>query len=578
VSFKKYNKRKGLTIQPLAGTLVSLSLLVMACGTNEATTGNLSSNITVQTELTQLDGPGHVSILADVDGDQQPEIVAAWRENTSSSRSVGLFKITPDGTLNRVWKQSFPSLAFTNQDSGPIAIGDVTGDGTPDIVTSTWSDEHVYVINASDGALIKSIYIGAPEHSHDPTLVNLDDDAALEIVVGTVAGSYAELRAYNADGSLLWTRQSFELVDSAISDAVEAAVLDLDKDGKPELVHNFLQTGNHYRLSRAFTKADGTPFQDNIELGNIYGVDTVLGAMDGGTSPNVITGHSNAIQVQGLDGSMVSGSPLSTLPEGIPWYQYQQSPLFLSDIDNDGDLEMGFQAMDYANQNPDALIINSEIRVWNHDGTVHPASVKFPTQTVTNADERNALYGQIVTPVTVDIDGDGQLEIVSFTLDCMLRISDAKGVIVKTYAYDASDATGLACRTGSISSFTTNTDVYISFSGSAFSRDGAPGGGFISHIRIPLEVTEATVKNPNNWSNPRRDLARTGGLELTRVEPVPSCGDGSVDQGELCDDGNQESGDGCLNTCIVDEGYTCTGSPSVCSVDPNKHWLPWING
>jgi fibro-slime domain-containing protein len=36
------------------------------------------------------------------------------------------------------------------------------------------------------------------------------------------------------------------------------------------------------------------------------------------------------------------------------------------------------------------------------------------------------------------------------------------------------------------------------------------------------------------------------------------CGDGNVDTGEPCDDGNRASGDGCSSTCTLEEGFTCT--------------------
>lgn len=42
------------------------------------------------------------------------------------------------------------------------------------------------------------------------------------------------------------------------------------------------------------------------------------------------------------------------------------------------------------------------------------------------------------------------------------------------------------------------------------------------------------------------------------------CGDGVVDRGEACDDGNNASGDGCSSICGVERGYTCEGEPSSC--------------
>ena len=47
---------------------------------------------------------------------------------------------------------------------------------------------------------------------------------------------------------------------------------------------------------------------------------------------------------------------------------------------------------------------------------------------------------------------------------------------------------------------------------------------------------------------------------------VSKCGDGIVVSGELCDDNNTRSGDGCSSTCAVETGYTCSGNkPSRCN-------------
>ncbi|AGC43165.1 hypothetical protein MYSTI_01833 [Myxococcus stipitatus DSM 14675] len=60
----------------------------------------------------------------------------------------------------------------------------------------------------------------------------------------------------------------------------------------------------------------------------------------------------------------------------------------------------------------------------------------------------------------------------------------------------------------------------------------------------------------------------------------PICGDGKLGGVEVCDDGNQLSGDGCNSVCQVEPGYTCTGEPSVCdnnrapTVDPAQATTP----
>ncbi len=45
-----------------------------------------------------------------------------------------------------------------------------------------------------------------------------------------------------------------------------------------------------------------------------------------------------------------------------------------------------------------------------------------------------------------------------------------------------------------------------------------------------------------------------------------ACGNGALDEGEQCDDGNTANGDGCSATCAIEAGHGCTGIPSVCTV------------
>ncbi len=41
-------------------------------------------------------------------------------------------------------------------------------------------------------------------------------------------------------------------------------------------------------------------------------------------------------------------------------------------------------------------------------------------------------------------------------------------------------------------------------------------------------------------------------------EEAPFCGDGLLDLGEVCDDGNMDDGDGCSSVCEVEDGWFCT--------------------
>jgi cysteine-rich repeat protein len=64
-------------------------------------------------------------------------------------------------------------------------------------------------------------------------------------------------------------------------------------------------------------------------------------------------------------------------------------------------------------------------------------------------------------------------------------------------------------------------------------------------------------------------------------ELAPSdCGNGIIDLGELCDDGNSVNADGCSNSCQVEPGWTCSDPVAAAPVDdpsfetgsPNAYW------
>src|SRR3989344_7195109 len=63
-------------------------------------------------------------------------------------------------------------------------------------------------------------------------------------------------------------------------------------------------------------------------------------------------------------------------------------------------------------------------------------------------------------------------------------------------------------------------------------------------------------------------VSNLGGQQLTaqltaQIVEGP-CGDGVLNVGELCDDGDTENGDGCSSLCISEIGWLCSGEPSIC--------------
>lgn len=54
---------------------------------------------------------------------------------------------------------------------------------------------------------------------------------------------------------------------------------------------------------------------------------------------------------------------------------------------------------------------------------------------------------------------------------------------------------------------------------------------------------------------------------------VAQCGDGRITSIETCDDNDAQAGDGCSAICEVEPGWLCSGTPSVCVLQPDNLFL-----
>jgi cysteine-rich repeat protein len=52
------------------------------------------------------------------------------------------------------------------------------------------------------------------------------------------------------------------------------------------------------------------------------------------------------------------------------------------------------------------------------------------------------------------------------------------------------------------------------------------------------------------------------------------CGDGILQPGQACDDGNTSAGDGCSAFCEIETGFECVSVPSVCGRRKTIEWTP----
>ena len=68
------------------------------------------------------------------------------------------------------------------------------------------------------------------------------------------------------------------------------------------------------------------------------------------------------------------------------------------------------------------------------------------------------------------------------------------------------------------------------------------------------------------WCRHGADAGVDAGASDTGIDagPVGYCGNGILDPGEQCDDGNTNNGDGCSATCQIETGWQCPAPGQVC--------------
>jgi hypothetical protein len=185
--------------------------------------------------------------LGDLDGDGVPEIVAATQ--------TSLIAFHADGS--HYWTS--PAVVATSSNAPTLA--DVDADGDVEIIFAG-------ALFDDQGALLWQ-----GQTSYLNTAADLDDDGDLEVITGG--------RAYHHDGSMIW----------AIGDTLaHPHVADLDVDGSPDVMF----VGN---AGITIVEADGTPVVTNQVSNLAQWRPAAIHDMDGDQMPEIAVGSSNVYSV-----------------------------------------------------------------------------------------------------------------------------------------------------------------------------------------------------------------------------------------------------------------------------------------
>jgi hypothetical protein len=324
-----------------------------------------------------------------------------------SSRVTSTPSVTVTQATAPAERAGFP-VDFTDETSGPLAVGDVDGDGDLEIVLSSsqvyvWHHDGLELLDGDDDSQtlgnFTNLPVGTVLHPAAVTLANLDDQAGAEMIVSE-RNPGSLIHVYRYDGTELagWP-QSLGGVAGSNWNWAAPAVGDIDGDGQDEVVVNTLN-------GRVWAwHADGTEVRDgdaNPATNGVFyvraGADwewsrsgPALYDLDGDGAKDIIFGTKNdasglrRLMALRFDGTDVAGFPY------IAFGAINGNPV-VGDLDNDGTAEIVFY--DKAKY----------VYAVHQDGTNYPG---FPKYTgVTASDE------WVGCPALGDMDGDGMLEII----------------------------------------------------------------------------------------------------------------------------------------------------------------------
>jgi hypothetical protein len=314
------------------------------------------------------------------------------------------------------------------------AIADIDGDGVPEIVVGAGTGGvvggGVYVLR-NNGTLKCAFTALDPTYSgwgiySSPALAHLDRTRPNEMQA-VFGGFDMHIRAMRPDCSLYWDKgRSDFVVDTVWS---SPAVYDLDHDGQLDVIigedsepvtinGTQLPAGGLVRAFRGNGVGELPGFP--IMLNEVVYSSPAIGDLNANGQPAIVVGNGRCWDLASCatphavtEATFAWGAnaaPMPGWPYPMPSQSTRTASPALADLDGDGKLETVINTL-IKTGTPSTNDVNGYVHVIRSNGAAYPGWPVQPNLAATCSTDVH--YGSMTSPIVVDLDGDGHLEILN---------------------------------------------------------------------------------------------------------------------------------------------------------------------